>query len=88
MNASKLVELVIQNIPYPDQIQELAINVHLDCIEFTWRSARYRVSDPTLADVNEVQNGRLVVTGRALLMRTLLRYGQAQQAMKISTKSA
>lgn len=74
----KIIELLIRAIPYPDQIRE--IEVATNFVEFTWRSARYRVTE-TLG-VDEVGDGVLVGSDRAILMRTCIVFARAADVAK------
>jgi hypothetical protein len=64
----KLIELIIRAMPYPNQIQD--IEIATDYVEFTWRGVRYRATESL--SIDEVGNGVLVGTDRAILIRKLL----------------
>lgn len=64
----KVLETIIRYLPYPDQIRDIKIGA--DEVRFTWRRARYRVSESLF--VEEVQDGCLAGTDITILMRALL----------------
>jgi hypothetical protein len=66
----KLIELVIRALPYPSQIRDIEIAANY--VEFSWRGARYRVNE--VFGVDEVGDGVLVGTDRAILMRACIDY--------------
>lgn len=72
----KIVELIVRALPYPDQMRD--IEIASDYLEFTWRGVRYRVNE--LYGVDEVGNGVLIGTDRAILIRTLLERARASDA--------
>lgn len=70
MSKDELLTLIIQTIPYPQQIKEIDTTTEDDAIQFTWRACRYRVSDNR--HVEEVGDGVLIGSDRAILMGHLL----------------
>lgn len=67
---SQIIELLINAIPYPNQIKEIDITTEEDSVRFSWRNSRYRVSK-TLS-VDQIQNGCLIGSDEAILMRRCL----------------
>lgn len=64
---SKLIELIIIALPYPFQMRD--IDIGADYVRFTWRGARYHVTE---RGVEEVGDGVLIGSDRAILMRALI----------------
>jgi len=73
--------MIIRALPYPDQMRDLQIAS--DYVEFTWRTARYRVTQSFWVD--EVGDGVLIGTERAILMRRCIDAIRAADAAKDST---
>lgn len=69
----KLIEVLIRAMPYPEQMRN--IEIAADYIEFTWRDSRYRVSESF--SVDEVGDGVLVGTARAILIRACVTWALA-----------
>lgn len=70
MKQGKLIEIVLAGIPYPEQIKNIDIDTESEAIRFTWRGVRYRVSGSGF--VEEIGDGVLIGSDRAILMRHIL----------------
>lgn len=74
MTKDQLLELVLRGLPYSNQIKNIDTQSESQAIRFDWRDTRYRVY--TVGeyglDVEEVGNGVLIGSDRAILMRALL----------------
>lgn len=75
---TKLLEAVISSLPYSNQIKDLDLSSEASAIRFTWRGARYRVSNGLY--VEEVRNSSLAGSDIAILMQDLLRVKNAMEA--------
>lgn len=65
----KAIELVIRNIPFPHQVKNIEDDGD-SAVLFDWRNVRYRVTSVGFCD--EVGDGVLIGTDRAILMQALL----------------
>jgi len=71
---NKIVELMIRAMPYPDQMRDLDIGA--DSVEFTWRGTRFRVTKSY--GVDEVGDGVLIGSDKAILVAALIRFALAK----------
>lgn len=71
-----IIEMLIRALPYPEQMT--GIEVAENAVEFTWRTRRYRVTKAL--GVDEVGDGVLIGSDRAILLRQCL---QLQQATRV-----
>jgi len=67
---SKIIEVLINALPYPNQIKDIDLISEKDSVRFTWRSARYRVNTDLF--VEEVKGGCLAGSDAAILIRRCL----------------
>jgi len=63
---AQIIELLINALPYPNQIKDIDLISEKDSVRFTWRSARYRVN--TNVFVEEVKGGCLASSDAAILI--------------------
>jgi len=70
MLAPKLIEIICRAVPYPYLIRN--IEIKNEEVRFDWRGVRYRVSGHLF--VEEVRDGILIGSDRAILMKALLRH--------------
>lgn len=70
MDNTKLVNLVLQAIPYPHQVRDIDTTSEQTAIRFTWRGNRFRVSE-TL-NTEEVADSFLHGSDLAILMGGIL----------------
>lgn len=70
MTDTEILERVVARLPLPQQITHIEFPSPTE-VRFTWRSARYRVSEHL--NVEEVSNGLLSGTDAAILMSALLK---------------
>jgi len=64
---AQIIELLINALPYPNQIKDIDLVSEEDAVRFTWRSSRYRVSLDLF--VEEVNAGCLAGSDSAILIR-------------------
>ena len=76
MTPAKIIELIIRALPHPHLIRDIDIGINY--VRFTWRGSRYSVNER--GDVEEVGDGVLIGSDRAILMRTCLEQIQAYDA--------
>jgi len=70
MNNSEIFELVLNSIPYPNQINDIDFTDE-GAIRFNWRQTRYRIDNNLNAE--EVDEGMLAGTDKAMLFSALLK---------------
>ena len=70
MNNAKRMEILINSIPYPDQMKGISLDEE-NAIRFTWRSTTYRFSSKDL--IEEVDGGFLVGSDKSILMSALIK---------------
>lgn len=68
---AKVLELVLQAVPYPHLIRDIDLHSQPDVLRFTWRCTRYRVNEHL--SVEEVEGDILVGSDIAILMERTLR---------------
>lgn len=75
MTKDQLLELILRGLPYSNQIKNIDTQSESQAVRFDWRGARYRVY--TVGeyglDVEEVGNGVLIGSDKAILMAGLLK---------------
>lgn len=71
---NKIMEILIRAIPYPDHMRDFDISA--DSVEFTWRGTRYRVTKSF--GVDEVGDGVLIGSDRAILVRACIDFARAK----------
>lgn len=67
---AQIIELLINAIPYANQIKDIDLSSEKDAVRFTWRGCRYRVSNTFCTE--QVLNGCLVTSDTAILFRQCL----------------
>lgn len=67
---SKIIELLIKALPYPDQIKDIDISSESGAVRFTWRGNRFRVDGELYT--NEANEGFLIGSDLAILLRQCL----------------
>ncbi len=70
MNNAKRVEILINSIPYPNQIKDISLEEE-NAVKFTWRQTIYRFSNDD--NIEEVDNGFLVGNDKSILMSALIK---------------
>lgn len=80
----KIIELLLRALPYPQQMKNIAIGTN--DVRFDWRGTRYRVTED--GHVDEMENGCLVCSDRAILMRKcidcVMAYDAAAEAREVT----
>lgn len=67
---AQIIELLINAIPYANQIKDIDLSSEKDAVRFTWRSYRYRVSNTFCTE--QVHNECLIGSDTAILIRRCL----------------
>lgn len=67
---AQIIELLINALPYPNQIKDIDMSSEAEAVRFTWRGIRYRVDGKLNTD--EVDKGCLVGSDLAILLRQCL----------------
>ncbi len=68
MKTTKLLELIIRSLPYPDQIRD--IQMEDNAVRFVWRSQHFRVT--TNLHAEQIGSGVLIGDDASILLRVLL----------------
>jgi hypothetical protein len=74
MNNSKLIELVLNALPYSNQINDIDMTED-SAVRFTWRRNRFRIS--STLHVEEVDGGLLAGSNIAIMFEALLKRAKA-----------
>ena len=69
MKTTKLLELIIRSLPYPDQIRD--IQMEDNAVRFVWRSQKFRVSTSLHAET--IGCGVLIWDDTSILLEAMLR---------------
>lgn len=67
---AQIIELLINALPYPNQIKDIDIISEEDAVRFTWRSSKYRVSNALCTE--QAYNECLITSDTAILIRRCL----------------
>ncbi|KKL50882.1 hypothetical protein LCGC14_2301060 [marine sediment metagenome] len=78
MTNDKIIECVIKAIPYPEHISDIELDD--DCVRFTWRTDRFKVSDSGM--VEELEDIFLKGSNIAILMERLIKYEYVKLELK------
>ena len=70
MNKSKLIELIVQKLPHPQQIEDWNLSL-VEEIQFTWRGQRFAVRQKSLR-VEEIQDSFRAGSNIAIILEGLL----------------
>lgn len=73
MNHAELIEILLNAIPYPQQIKNMGFREE-NALRFEWRGTAYRIDSSLGAD--EVDGGCLVGSDKAMLMAQCLKFAQ------------
>ena len=68
MKTTKLLELIIRTLPYPDQIRD--IEMEDEAVRFYWRSQHFRVT--TNLHAEQIGHGVLIGDDASILLRVML----------------
>jgi hypothetical protein len=73
MKQGKLFELLINSLPYPDQMKKIQTKKD-GSVRFSWRQNQYRISKT--GEVTECGEGVTIYSTKALLIETLIKKTQ------------